>query len=143
MKKFAGNLITFLCALGILWILVSWADVIAHNTTYQQKEQYMKNNAFVVLEYLKQENEFCVPNFGTQNIQKRGEMRSYKEYEKKYIGMSDIANLILAGSSDNGLRLTALHFGMDNDYYAYIVDSDAEIGEHYTKVAEFRLVKNI
>ena len=54
-------------------------------------------------------------------------MRSYKEYEKKYIGMSDIANLILAGSSDNGLRLTALHFGMDNDYYAYIVDSDAEI----------------
>ena len=40
MKKFAGNLITFLCALGILWILVSWADVIAHNTTYQQKEQY-------------------------------------------------------------------------------------------------------
>lgn len=39
MKKFAGNLITFLCALGILWILVSWADVIAHNTTYQQKEQ--------------------------------------------------------------------------------------------------------
>lgn len=65
-------------------------------------------------------------------------MRSYKEYEKKYIGMSDIANLILAGSSDNGLRLTALHFGMDNDYYAYIVDSDAEIGEHYTKVAEFK-----
>lgn len=53
MKKFAGNLITFLCALGILWILVSWADVIAHNTTYRQKEQYMKNNAFVVLEYLK------------------------------------------------------------------------------------------
>ena len=51
MKKFAGNLITFLCALGILWILVSWAD--AHNTTYQQEEQYMKNNAFVVLEYLK------------------------------------------------------------------------------------------
>lgn len=47
MKKFAGNLITF------LWVLVSWADVIAHNTTYQQEEQYMKNNAFVVLEYLK------------------------------------------------------------------------------------------
>ena len=68
-------------------------------------------------------------------------MRSYKEYEKKYIGMSDIANLILAGSSDNGLRLTALHFGMDNDYYAYIVDSDAEIGEHYTKVAEFNADK--
>ena len=53
MKKFAGNLITYLCALGILRILVSRADVIAHNTTYQQKEQYMKNNAFVVLEYLK------------------------------------------------------------------------------------------
>ena len=65
-------------------------------------------------------------------------MKGYKEYEKKYIGMSDIANLILAGFSDNGLRLTALHFGMDNDYYAYIVDSDAEIGKYYTKVAEFR-----
>lgn len=65
-------------------------------------------------------------------------MKGYKEYEKKYIGMSDIANLILAGFSDNGLRLTALHFGMDNDYYAYVVDSDAEIGEYYTKVAEFR-----
>ena len=67
-----------------------------------------------------------------------GKMKSYKEYEKNYIGMSDIANLILAGSSDNGLRLTALHFGMDNDYYAYIVDANAEIGEHYTKVAEFK-----
>ena len=52
-------------------------------------------------------------------------MKSYKEYEKKYIGMSDIANLILAGSSDNGLKLAVLHFGMDNDYYAYIVDADA------------------
>lgn len=39
-------------------------------------------------------------------------MKSYKEYEKKYIGMSDIANLILAGSSDNGLKLAVLHFGM-------------------------------
>lgn len=65
MKKFAGNLITFLCALGILWILVSWADVVAHNTTYQQEEQYMKNNAFVVRN---SSNSFCVPNFGTQNI---------------------------------------------------------------------------
>lgn len=65
-------------------------------------------------------------------------MKSYKEYEKKYIGMSDIANLILAGFSDNGLKLAVLHFGMDNDYYAYIVDADAEIGEHYTKVAEFK-----
>lgn len=53
-------------------------------------------------------------------------MKSYKEYEKKYIGMSDIANLILAGSSDNGLKLAVLHFGMDNDYYAYIVDADAK-----------------
>lgn len=41
-------------------------------------------------------------------------MKSYKDYEKKYIGMSDIANLILAGSSDNGLKLAVLHFGMDN-----------------------------
>ena len=66
------------------------------------------------------------------------EVIGIKDYEKKYIGMSDIANLILAGSSDNGLKLAVLHFGMDNDYYAYIVDADAEIGEHYTKVAEFK-----
>ena len=32
---------------------ISKLDVVAHNTTYQQEEQYMKNNAFVVLEYLK------------------------------------------------------------------------------------------
>lgn len=35
-------------------------------------------------------------------------MKSYKEYEKKYIGMSDIANLILAGSSDNGLKISSI-----------------------------------
>ena len=66
-------------------------------------------------------------------------MKSYKEYEKKYIGMSDIANLILAGSSDNGLKLAVLHFGMDNDYYAYIVDADAEIGEfNANKISVYR-----
>ena len=31
-----------------------------------------------------------------------------------------------------------IYSGAGNDYYAYIVDSDAEIGEHYTKVAEFK-----
>lgn len=67
-------------------------------------------------------------------------MKSYKDYEKKYIGMSDIANLILAGSSDNGLKLAVLHFGMDNDYYAYIVDADAEIeqwSEEYLTVEKY------
>lgn len=46
-------------------------------------------------------------------------MKSYKEYEKKYIGMSDIANLILAGSSDNGLKLAVLHFGILYSWFIF------------------------
>ena len=72
-------------------------------------------------------------------------MKSYKEYEKKYIGMSDIANLILAGSSDNGLKLAVLHFGMDSYDYAYSIYADAdnapaakETVKNYRKVAEFK-----
>lgn len=58
-------------------------------------------------------------------------MKDYHEYSKKFIGSSDIASLIYR--SWNGVGL--IEFGEDGQYSAYIVDGDAEIGEHYQKVA--------
>ena len=66
-------------------------------------------------------------------------MKNYKDFEKEYIGSSDIASLILAGYEENkGLSLKELRFGEDGFYNAFIVDEkDVEIGSHYNKVAEF------
>lgn len=63
-------------------------------------------------------------------------MKNYKEYEKEFIGYSDIATLILVGFSEStmdnsGVRTLPLKFGGDGNYYAYIVDKDTEIPEHY------------
>ena len=68
-------------------------------------------------------------------------MKDYKDFEKKYIGTSDIAALVLIGiSKEGGVNPQMLHFGKDGSYSAYIVegDDDVEIGEHYHKVAEFK-----
>lgn len=35
-------------------------------------------------------------------------MKSYKEYEKKFIGASDIAALMLVGCDENGLKTSTL-----------------------------------
>lgn len=67
----------------------------------------------------------------------KNNMKNYKDFEKQYIGSSDIASLILVGCDENGLSLKELHFGQDTSYSAYIVDDEAEIGSHYHKVAEF------
>lgn len=65
-------------------------------------------------------------------------MKTYKDYEKQYIGSSDIASLILAGCRDGeGFVTIPLHFGEDNSYDAHIVEGEAEIGNHYEKRAEF------
>lgn len=64
-------------------------------------------------------------------------MKTYKDFEKQYIGDSDVASLILVGCGKNGLNLKELHFGQDASYHAYIVEGEAEIGSHYYKVAEF------
>ena len=64
-------------------------------------------------------------------------MKSYKEYEEKLIGGSDIAALILVGCDENGLKTSHLDFGEDGSYRAYVVDENAEIGAHYKKVANF------
>ena len=66
-------------------------------------------------------------------------MKTYKDFEKEFIGASDIASLILVGcGGEEGLQMEELHFGGDGDYRAYIVtDPEAEIGSHYKKVATF------
>ena len=69
---------------------------------------------------------------------------NYKEYQKCYIGSSDVAALTLTGMRPadepgdcTGLKTSALHFGGDGSYDAYLVDEDAEIGTHYTLEATF------
>lgn len=64
-------------------------------------------------------------------------MKNYKDYEKKFIGASDIATLVAVGCCENGLKTGMIHFGSDGSYSAYIVDQDAEIAEHYKKVDSF------
>ena len=52
---------------------------------------------------------------------------NYKEYPKLYIGTSEGASLTVR------FKYTAkcLHFGTSESYKAYVVDENAEIGEHY------------
>ena len=57
-------------------------------------------------------------------------MKSYKEYDKKHLGGSDIASLTVRMPNETAI----LDFGEDGDYRAYIVDEDAVIGEHYREV---------
>ena len=65
-------------------------------------------------------------------------MKSYKDFEREYIGSSDCAALIIAGFQPFvGLATKVIDFGEDGDYKAYIVNGPAEIGKHYSKVAEF------
>lgn len=62
-------------------------------------------------------------------------MKSYKEYGKQYVGMSDIASLLVR-DPDGCFEIS---LGFDGSYEAYLVDEDAEIGEHYTLVHTSRL----
>lgn len=65
-------------------------------------------------------------------------MKNYKEFDKKYIGSSDIAGVMLRGCSyDGGSGLVELHFGGDGSYSAYVVDGETEIPTHYWHVATF------
>jgi hypothetical protein len=66
-------------------------------------------------------------------------MKNYKYYDKECIGGSDIAALVLVGFNKevDGLKIEPLHFGGDGIYNAYVVDADAEIGDHYKEVASF------
>lgn len=64
-------------------------------------------------------------------------MKTYKDYEKKYIGTSDIAALTVTGCTETGAKAQMVRFGGDNSYDAYIVDENCEVPEHYEKVSEF------
>lgn len=66
-------------------------------------------------------------------------MKNYKEYEKKYIGSSDIAALTVRICD----KVYSLNFGEDGEYFAYIVDSDCEIGKHYNLIFEGKHFINI
>lgn len=57
-------------------------------------------------------------------------MKSYKEYNRVYIGGSDCASLVLRAPE----KVQLLKFMEDGDYMAYLVDENAEIGAHYEKV---------
>ena len=58
--------------------------------------------------------------------------KSYKVFPKKWIGVSDIASLVLVGCDKNGVTSEMLHFGEDGQYYAYIVNErNVVIGSHY------------
>lgn len=66
-------------------------------------------------------------------------MRNYKDFEKRYIGESDIAGLTLTGNTENGVEAHFLKFGKDDAYDAYVVEGDdVEIGAYYEKVASFK-----
>lgn len=43
------NLILILTVLFLLWILVSWIDIVAHNDPWRGSHEYMPGNAFSVL----------------------------------------------------------------------------------------------
>ena len=58
-------------------------------------------------------------------------MKTYKDFEKSYIGSSDIAAILVSGPSGDGLHAEYISFGEDGAYSAYIVTNpDAEIGSH-------------
>lgn len=57
-------------------------------------------------------------------------MKNYHSYKKIHLGASDIASLILRTPG----QMEALNFGEDGDYWAYLVDEEAEISEYYEKV---------
>lgn len=46
--KIAAELITIISVLFILWILVSWADVVAHNEPVTGSAKYFRGNAIVL-----------------------------------------------------------------------------------------------
>lgn len=61
--------------------------------------------------------------------------KNYKEFEKRWIGCSDIAAVVMVGGS---LEPSYLYFGEDGSYMAYVCDEeDVEIGSHYKLIKEF------
>ena len=63
--------------------------------------------------------------------------KNYKDFEKIFIGESDIAQLTLRYFNDDAkeVELDILHFGEDGAYNAYLIqDEEVEIPNHYQLV---------
>lgn len=66
-------------------------------------------------------------------------MKNYKNYTKEIIAMSDVAQFTVTASPKSLFAETkkmVINTGRDGVYRAYIVDGDAEIGNHYKLVLE-------
>lgn len=59
-------------------------------------------------------------------LKKEHTMKNYKEFKRIYIGSSDIASLTLRAPNISHI----LTFCEDGVYFAYLVEGEAEIGEH-------------
>ncbi len=66
-------------------------------------------------------------------------MKNYKDFNKIYIGVSDIACLTMTGfRKGTGATTQLLCFMEDGGYSAYhVTEKDVSIGKHYELVAEF------
>lgn len=58
--------------------------------------------------------------------------RNYKDFNKIFIGESDIASVVLRSWNSASI----LNFGQDDSYLAYFVDEEIEIPAHYSLVFE-------
>lgn len=57
----------------------------------------------------------------------------YHAYDSVYLGCSDKAMLKVVGEN----REDVIYFGEDGNYKAYLVDKNAEIGDHYKPYPDF------
>lgn len=66
-------------------------------------------------------------------------MKDHHDYPKEFIGCSDISILTFVGLDDlSHVKASAITYGGDGNYLAYIVDEKCEIPSHYTLVGKFR-----
>lgn len=66
-------------------------------------------------------------------------MKDHHDYPKEFIGCSDISILTFVGLDDlSHVEASAITYGGDGDYLAYIVDEKCEIPSHYTLVGKFK-----
>lgn len=49
MKKLICNLCGMICIIGVLWIIISWIDVLNHNDPYFGNHKYNPYNVFVLM----------------------------------------------------------------------------------------------
>lgn len=81
----------------------------------------------------------CIIQLLPQNGEAEKSKKSYKDFQKVPLGGSDKAQLTLIGGDKRLMPETfTLNFGEDNDYSAYLVEGECQIGDHYELWKEFR-----